>query len=506
MSSSISRPLLLLAGLCSLVPGSQPADLDRKDGALHDHGHHEYVVCHNIFYNVFDLAFAFYREPASRSKTTNTLLSPISIVTAFAMLSLGTKGNTLTQILESLNFNLRMVSVAHVHQCFQLLLHILQHPDHQLQMTTGSSLFVSDSLVLEDQFVQDVRRLYHSRVIPISFKDTKRAKKQINNYVERETRGEIVDLVKNLEKGTALALVNYISFHDDQGKWTVQLQAEYIKEEDFHVDEVTTIRVPMLNCLGIFFLSRDEELSSWVLVQHSVGDAMAFFILPDPGKMQQLEEGLTQEHFNNVLGTIDKRTARIHFPRLSISATYDLRSILSTLGITAIFSDDADLSGVTEVAPLKLSTAVHKAMLTIDDKRTETRWATDVDDSAWSKAPTIKFNRPFLLFIREENTNIPLFVGKVLNPTQRAASPAPGMELLHLQPPHPSHFVTSPGLAPTSHRYLLKPAALGHLWSPPPRAGQAPTSLLVLHRCPKSLTHLLIGAVPSPQEELSKSP
>lgn len=49
------------------------------------------------------------------------------------------------------------------------------------------------------------------------------------------------------------------------------------------------------------------------------------------------------------------RSARIHFPRLTISATYDLRSILSTLGITKIFSDEADLSGVTEVASIKLS-------------------------------------------------------------------------------------------------------------------------------------------------------
>ncbi|XP_005390504.1 PREDICTED: alpha-1-antiproteinase 2-like [Chinchilla lanigera] len=303
MSSSISRVLLLLAGFCSLVPGSQPADLKYKDGALHDHEHHEYVICHNVFYNVFDLAFAFYREPASRSKTANTLLSPISIVTAFAMLSLGTEGDTLIQILGGLNFNLRAVSEAHIHQCFQLLLHIFQHPDHQLQITMGSNLFVSDSLVLVDQFVQDAKELYHSRVISISFKDTKRAKEQINNHVERETHGEIVGLIKNLEEDTTLALVNYISFH---GKWTVQLLAEYIAEEDFHVNEKTTIRVPMINRLGIFLLTRDEELSSWVLVQQSLGDAMAFFILPDPGKMQRLEEGLTQEHFHNILGTIDK--------------------------------------------------------------------------------------------------------------------------------------------------------------------------------------------------------
>lgn len=213
MSSSVSRGLLLLAGLCSLVSGSQAEDPEEMDTSVHDHDHHKYIVCHNILYNAIDFAFDLYQEPASWSKTTNVLLSPISIVAAFAMLSLGTKGDTQMQILEGLKLNLREMPEAHIHQCFQLLLHIFQHPDHQLRLTIGSSLFVSDSLVLVDRFVQDVKELYHSEVISVSFRDTKRARKQINHHVERETHGEIVDLVKDLEEDTDLTLVNYISFH-----------------------------------------------------------------------------------------------------------------------------------------------------------------------------------------------------------------------------------------------------------------------------------------------------
>lgn len=44
----------------------------------------------------------------------------------------------------------------------------------------------------------------------------------------------------------------------------------------------------------------------------------------------------------------------MYFPRLSIATTYDLKTILSTLGITEVFSKEADLSGVTQDAPLKL--------------------------------------------------------------------------------------------------------------------------------------------------------
>lgn len=44
----------------------------------------------------------------------------------------------------------------------------------------------------------------------------------------------------------------------------------------------------------------------------------------------------------------------MYFPRLSRTTTYDLKTILGTLGITEIFSNEADLSGVTQDALLKL--------------------------------------------------------------------------------------------------------------------------------------------------------
>lgn len=45
----------------------------------------------------------------------------------------------------------------------------------------------------------------------------------------------------------------------------------------------------------------------------------------------------------------------MHLPKLSISNTYDLKTLLSKLGITKVFSNEADLSGIAEEVPLKLS-------------------------------------------------------------------------------------------------------------------------------------------------------
>lgn len=403
----------MLAGLCCLFSGSQPQDPLEMDVDEHDHDHKEHLLCYRVSYIIIQITFTLYHKSDSWSKQTNVLFSPLSIIASSLMLSLGAKNNTHDQILEGLNFNLTETPENFIHECFQQLTYILHLPDHTPQLTMDSSLFTDQKLKLMDKFVEDVRRLYHSKVIALNFKDTQRAQNQINEYVEGETHGKIGGLVKEMEADTDFALMNYIFF---QGKWYDDFEVERIVEQDFHVNSDTTVKVPMIHRRGRFFLYRDLDLSCWVMVQHYMGDATAFFMLPDQGKVQELEKTLNQRHFENILQLIDIRTADLYFPRLSIATTYDLKTILSTLGITEVFSKEADLSGVTQDAPLKLGKAVHKTVLTFEDDVT-----VPTRNTSWSKRDSpqnfsIHFNRPFLFVIKDEYTNCPLFVGKVVNP------------------------------------------------------------------------------------------
>ena len=60
-----------------------------------------------------------------------------------------------------------------------------------------------------------------------------------------------------------------------------------------------------------------------------------------------------------------------------------------------------------------------KAVLSIDENVTDYSGATPSEGSTWSKHLSVKFNRSFLVIIRDESTNIPLFVGKMVNPMQK---------------------------------------------------------------------------------------
>nr|KAF6273031.1 hypothetical protein mPipKuh1_015601 [Pipistrellus kuhlii] len=412
MPSSVTWGLLLLAGLCCLAPAARAGDAAQDTDAAE---HAQESASHKIAPNLADFAFSLYRQVARQSEATNIFFSPVSIATAFAMISLGAEGTTRTQLLEGLGFNPAETEEADVHRGFENLLHTLNQPDNQLQLTAGNGLFVSDSLKLVDKFLVDVKTMYHTEAFSVNFQNSEEAKKKINDYVEKGTQGKIVDLVQELAEDTVLALVNYIFF---KGKWERPFDEQKTMEEDFHVDEATTVKVLMMKRMGKFNVHYCSKLSSWVLLMDYVGNATAFFLLPDEGKLSHMEGLLSKEDLNMALEMNSYGSARVSIPKLSISGTYDLKATLGEMGITKVFTDEAELSGISEGAPLKLSKAVHKAVLTLDEKGTEATGATVVEATSKSVHPTINFNRPFVMVIYDKVTKAPLFVGKVVNPTQ----------------------------------------------------------------------------------------
>ncbi|XP_015332297.2 alpha-1-antitrypsin-like protein GS55-LT, partial [Marmota marmota marmota] len=203
------------------------------------------------------------------------------------------------------------------------------------------------------------------------------------------------------------------------GTWEKPFKVDRTMEQDFHVDEATTVRVPMMNHLGIFDLHYCPTLSSMMLKMNYLGDVTAIFIMPKVGRMEYVEDTITKEFLDKFLKKDYTSKATVHFPKLSISGTIDLKSVLTSLGITKVFSHEADLSGITEDAPLRVSQALHKAVLTIDERGTEDEGDTVKGPMALTLAPQVKFNSPFLVIIYEHSTRSPLFVGKVVNPTQQ---------------------------------------------------------------------------------------
>lgn len=374
------------------------------------------MACQKVAPANTQFAFTFYKHVAAAAQSKNIFFSPVSISTAMAMLSVGARAGTLSQIVECLGFPPSEFPLKEVHAGFHHLLQVLNDPGSQLQLHTGNALFIREGVDLLRPFLDELKQNYQSEAFSTDFQNEEKAKKQINGYVEEHTKGKIVDLLSSLDTRTVLVLINYIYF---RGQWEKPFEVESTQEGCFHVDEHTTVKVPMMFNWSKYNTTYDQELFATVVQLPYKGNASALFILPDEGKMEQVEKALSSSTVTKWRNSMRHGPINLYMPKFSLSCTLDLKGLLEKVGITDVFSDEADLSGITGGRDLKASKAVHKAVLSIDEKGTEAAAATALEMMPMCLPPTIKFDRPFLLVIHHSTTDSNLFIGKIVNPTAK---------------------------------------------------------------------------------------
>uniref|UniRef100_A0A8D2M6G1 Serpin domain-containing protein n=1 Tax=Zonotrichia albicollis TaxID=44394 RepID=A0A8D2M6G1_ZONAL len=348
--------------------------------------------CHRIIPSNTDFAFRFYRQATTQEPDKNIFFSPVSISAALALVALGSRGSSQAQLLEGLAFNLTSIQKEEIHHGFGQLLRLLSRPGSQVQLSMGSTLFMDKRLKPMKTFLRDIKKLYRGKAVSSSFQNSTQAKKEINDYVKNKTRGNINQILEDLDPNTLMVIYSTPFF--------------------------LFFEVEMMTRDGFYKAYSDRKLSCKVVQIPYKGDVTAFFILPNKGKLKQLEHALTKNTVSKWERSL-QRWMELHIPKLSISGTYDLKRILMNLGVTEVFSNRADLSGITGNPDVKVSKATHKALLKIHENGTEAAAVSSIDFLPHSAPPIVKFNHPFLLLIVDHYTQSILFMGKIVNPTEK---------------------------------------------------------------------------------------
>ncbi|NWT20280.1 A1AT protein, partial [Vireo altiloquus] len=416
-------PLCLLVailhlGAHGLIQTDHHADQPEATYSQEQHSHERDPLesCQRIVPSNTDFAFRFYRQASTQEAGKNIFFSPVSISAAFALLALGSRGTSQAQVLEGLAFNLTTMQKKEIHDGFRHLLLLLNRPGSQVQLSMGNTLFMDKRLKPMKTFLKDIKKMYRGKVVSSNFQNSVEAKKEINNYVKNKTHGNINQILEDLDPNTLMVIVNYIYF---KAYWENPFNILGTHKDYFHVNAKTSVEVEMMTRDGFYKAYSDRKLSCKVVQIPYKGDVAALFVLPRKGKMKQLERALTRNTVSKWERALQRWRMELHIPKLSISGTYDLKKILMNLGVTDVFSNQADLSGITGNPDVKVSKATHKALLKIHENGTEAAAASSIDFLPHSAPPIVKFNHPFLLLIIDQYTQSILFMGKIVNPTEK---------------------------------------------------------------------------------------
>ncbi|ELK01172.1 serpin A12 [Pteropus alecto] len=358
-----------------------------------------------------DFGFKLYKKLASTGRSKNIFFSPLSISTAFSMLCLGAEDSTLAEIKHGLNF--KNVPEKDLHEGFHYLIQRLNQGNQNLELSLGNTLFIDQRLQPEKRFLTEAKNLYDADTVPANFRNLENTEKQINDYISQKTRGKINNLINNIDPGTVMVLINCIFF---RAKWQHEFDPKATKEKDFILDGNKPVKVPMMFRGGIYSIGHDDQLSCTVLEMPYQNNMTAIFILPDEGKMKQVEEALGLDTFDRWKKLITRRVVDVSLPRFSITGTYNLKKTLSHLGIIKIFEEHGDLSRIVPHQSLKVGQAVHKAKLKMDEKGTEGAAGSGMQTLPMERPLTFKVNKPFLLAITENITSTILFIGRIADP------------------------------------------------------------------------------------------
>uniref|UniRef100_F7CGN7 Serpin B10 n=1 Tax=Monodelphis domestica TaxID=13616 RepID=F7CGN7_MONDO len=377
-------------------------------------------------------AIEMFKKLSESSENENIIFSSLSISSSLAMIFFGAKSNTATQM-EQVKFShsscllkeLGPSKAEGLLSDFQALLSEINKPSDSHMLKIANRSYGEKTYPFRCEYMENIKKFFGAEPQSVNFLETPdQIRSEINTWVENQTEGKIVKLLPDdsVDSMTRLVLVSAIYF---KGKWQEQFKPKDTVEKPFRVNQTTTKMVQMMSMkrnLQIFHIEKPE--AKGIQLYYGNGDMSMFILLPDDinglkevKKKSNITSGKLSDWTHEDM--MEKYDVQLYLPKFKLEENYDLKSILSSMGMSDAFSTShADFSGMTEMKNLFLSEVFHKAFVEVNEEGTEAAASTAEDFSVRMKLPSLTFNvdHPFLFFIKHKKTNCILFYGKVYSP------------------------------------------------------------------------------------------
>ncbi|XP_026390675.1 serpin-ZX-like [Papaver somniferum] len=380
----------------------------------------------------------------NEAKDQNFAFSPFSIYVALGLLTSGSKGAPLKQLLAFLKCD----SLDHLTSVSSQLIASLDHArigtgsDGGPKILTVNGVWVEKTWPLEPSFKDIASSVYRSGAESVDFiNKAEEFTDMVNKWIEKETNGLIQNLIPSdaITEETVLVLVNGLYF---KGSWKQKFDPSKTIDSNFYLGDETSspVTVPFMmdnnenhfvSCyVGFKVLQLPYEQFSSINVSNQ-GDNYAMYIfLPDrrDGLGNLIEQVSSEPGFlDRHLPTRRVKVRQLKIPKFKLSFGFDASRVLKeNMHLDLIFdSRRAELTEMVmrvKVGSSKFNLAVsgiyHKCFVEIDEEGTEAAAATAVVRVKTSLPAPVDFiaDHPFLFIIRDNVNGVVFFMGHLLNP------------------------------------------------------------------------------------------
>ncbi|XP_074525887.1 heparin cofactor 2 [Halichoeres trimaculatus] len=372
--------------------------------------------------NIVNAHFGFNLYRSLRNdvnQTDNILLAPAGISIAMGMMSLGAESETHDQLFNALGFA-EFVNASHhyvnttVHKLFRKLTHRLFRRNFGYTLRSVNDVYVKKNVSVKDTFRAETKAYYFAEPQSVDFSDPAFLNKA-NRRILKLTKGLIKEPLKSVDPNMVLMLLNYLYF---KGTWEQKFPQEMTSYRNFRVNEKTTVRVPMMANKGNYLAAADHELECDVLQLPYTGNISMLIALPRKmADMRTLEREISPTVVDKWLKNMTNRTREVMLPRFKLEQNYDLIPNLKEMGLTDLFQESGDFSGMTS-EKVAMNYLKHQGTITVNEEGTEAAAVTQVGFMPLSSQIRFTVDHPFLFLIYEHRTDCLVFMGRVVTPSQ----------------------------------------------------------------------------------------
>ena len=334
-------------------------------------------------------------DAVAPDRTRNACWSPYSVASALGMTAEAARGDTAAELVALLGEdNAKLLKATAV--------------GDDAEFAVANTLWASDALPLEDGFLADLAGWpgAGARSAPFAT-DPEGARGLINADVADTTRGLVPELLGrgSITTDTVATLVNALYL---KCAWNAEFPEHDTADRPFRgAGDVPTMRREDN--------ARYARAAGWEAVALAAnGGVEAVVLLPED------ELGAT-DGVPEVLDALDWERVDLYLPKLDIGLNTSLAPALRQVGVTTLFTREADLTGLSPDPRLYVDDVVHEAVLRVDEQGFEGAAATAVVMRMTSFIPAepgreVRVDRPFLFLVRHAETGVVFFLAQVVEP------------------------------------------------------------------------------------------
>jgi serpin B len=388
----------------------------------------------------------------------NVVFSPTSIALALGMARAGARGETATEIddvLRASNLDELLGGLNALDQALESRDATWQDSDgkRQLALRIANASFGQNGWSIEQAFLDALAATFGSGLHLVDYQsDPEGARRAINGWVGQRTAGRIPELLAppDVTEATRLYLVNAMYLKAEWERWFEEDRTEkasFARLDGSKVDVDMMARSSGAHDPVIPYARGSGWQAVDLRYKAPPGSPPLAMTLVLPKDLPGFESKVDGAPLSEIVTKLDGERAafiepecppefdtgcypydlRLYVPRFSIDTRAPLQKLLAAAGIEQAFDpESADFTGIHVPAfdgeQLYISAVIHQANIDVDEHGTEAAAATAVgmDTGGGPSALdniTIRFDRPFLFFVRDVETGTILFMGRVVDPS-----------------------------------------------------------------------------------------